>query len=495
MEPINYMAMVPQADFAGNFLRGVQAAGGLQDIQLRREAAEQIKKDRADQERQQAQQVYAAQEYNDRLRSALSSGNVQDLIDMSLMYPSQGENLRKYWEATDENTRKNEFAAGQKVLFALDSGKPDVALKAIDDHIAALENGGQDASKLKSIRSAVETNPVAAKQTLGLFLSSVAPKEFAESYSKYTGARSAEAKTQPEVEKLAAEAQKLRAEGKGAEADALLKRIEAQYKPQQVQAGLAKTQAEVQNLVSQATERAGRLALDRQKFYDESDKWKSELGAKLEEMRTKNATLPDDARKLVNENVATAAVAKQDAAQMRDLAGRMREQGSTGSGLGTSAWEWVKGATGNQDYMSGLRQEYARVRASGVISSLPPGPATDRDIAIFSRGFPPENADAQYIAEFLDATARLKDAAAAQAEIKAEWTNSVGSLGRARKDIEVDGVMVPAGTSYLDFQKNYLPRKLKSASEAEKTTSRQEQIKAGNRPYLEGWSNFATGGQ
>jgi hypothetical protein len=41
---------------------------------------------------------------------------------------------------------------------------------------------------------------------------------------------------------------------------------------------------------------------------------------------------------------------------------------------------------------------------------------------------------------------------------EADWVNSSGSLGRPKRDINVQGMMVPAGTSFNEFMYIYLDK-------------------------------------
>ena len=74
----------------------------------------------------------------------------------------------------------------------------------------------------------------------------------------------------------------------------------------------------------------------------------------------------------------------------------------TGSaGAASTLFEITKNIAGKRDEESFLRTAYARERNTEIVNSLPPGVASDRDVAIFSEGFPPQNASTAEILEFL----------------------------------------------------------------------------------------------
>jgi hypothetical protein len=81
--------------------------------------------------------------------------------------------------------------------------------------------------------------------------------------------------------------------------------------------------------------------------------------------------------------------------------------GKMASGVVGSFAEWVKEQTGNQDQISLLRKDWAAVKASEVVKNLPPGAASDADIALALAGFLPTNAKPETVASFLRGMAKM----------------------------------------------------------------------------------------
>jgi hypothetical protein len=81
--------------------------------------------------------------------------------------------------------------------------------------------------------------------------------------------------------------------------------------------------------------------------------------------------------------------------------------GKMASGVAGSFNEWVKEQTGNQDQISLLRKDWAAVKASEVVKNLPPGAASDADVALALAGFLPTNAKPEAVASFLRGIAKL----------------------------------------------------------------------------------------
>jgi len=99
-----------------------------------------------------------------------------------------------------------------------------------------------------------------------------------------------------------------------------------------------------------------------------------------------------------------------------------------------------------------LRQEYTRLRNSAAVQSLPPGPATDRDIALVLEGFPPPTADARTMAVFMRGMAKLQDITAAVEGSKVDWlAGNRGNLTRATNAFVAGDYRVNPGETWVDF--------------------------------------------
>lgn len=110
-----------------------------------------------------------------------------------------------------------------------------------------------------------------------------------------------------------------------------------------------------------------------------------------------------------------------------------QNKGELGGGLFGSAQEAFKEFAGGEDEISSLKKQYARIKNSLVIKSLPQGPATDRDIAIFSKGFPGENADPEYIESFLRGMAKSQYITGRFNEFKAQHISDNGNTSGLMK--------------------------------------------------------------
>lgn len=435
--PFDYT--IEQPNIAGSILGGIQAG---QALGAQREAQDQ------------------ARQYSTDLQTYLANPSAKGASELSVKYPKQREAYKQSWDILSKENQDQQFSSGTQAYSAIQNGKPEVALGILDKQIAAMENSGQDPENLVRIKEAVQQDPKSAGASLALTLSSLEP----ERWNKIaTELRSSE--LAPAIAQKA-----------GAEAE------EASYKasntPERLTLENSKTRGELRNIDSQIGERSQRLNLDR-------DRLQTDVELKLNELGQKATTLDDGAKKLINDAAVNSVVADQTAASMLDLAGRLEKEGG-GYGAFTSASEFLKKATGNQDALTDMRKEYIRLRNTQAIKSLPPGPATDKDISLAMEGFPDPSADAGTLASFIKGMAKLNQIAAVGENAKSEWVNSVGHLGKPKTDIEIDGVQVPAGTTFADFSKNYVGQK------SEQRAAQQSQQNVPKRSYMK-YANPAGG--
>jgi hypothetical protein len=448
MQPMNYMLDV-QKPFDGA-LQGIQAGLGLSNA-MDQSAARQ-------QELQQKQFALAQQQQMQGDLAKLSQNpnpTAQDFAAITTKYPSLAEHFKNTWSMLNTDQQQNRLSQASQVYAALNAGKPDIAAQLAADQAAAFKNSGNetDYKAMDTLSKLIQQSPETAKTSTGLLLSSVlGPDKFASTFSTLS---------------------KLPGEVAAGEATATQKRYEANNTPQRLALENAYKGSEIRNLDSQIGERAGRLGLDR-------DKLQTETELKLYELNMKGNpafNLDGDAKKIINDSTVSSVAADQSAGQITDLASRLEKEGGGYGAFGTAS-EWMKKATGNQDSMTQMRNEYTRIRNSQAMKMLPPGSASDKDVAMAMGGFPPETADAKTMASFLRGMAKLNQYTAVSENAKAEWVNAVGHLGKPKTDINVDGVNVPAGSTFTDFARQYMANKV----EQRQTQAAQQQVQG--RSYM-----------
>lgn len=220
--------------------------------------------------------------------------------------------------------------------------------------------------------------------------------------------------------------------------------IEADFAARLQQAGLDEKTWNIANLRSQISDRTKRLGIDQQVA-------NATVADKLSSINSRLTDLPTDARKLINESATAAATSRLSATQFADLANRI-QAAEGGKGVLTSASEWFARTTGRQDEWTQIRNEYTRLRNTVAIKSLPPGPATDKDITLALRGIPPENANAEVLSSFLRGLSKMQEIEASIANAKTDWlSQNKGLLTRVDKSIRVGDYVARPGESFEEL--------------------------------------------
>jgi len=263
----------------------------------------------------------------------------------------------------------------------------------------------------------------------------------AQEASAKTSKLSAEATTAKAKADVAAPTERAELLKKSADANKAV--IESEFAERLQVAGLNKSNWDVLNLQSQIRDRSAKLNLDTQMT-------NATVLEKMSNIQKNLNEIPADTRKLINESAVVAATAQQSAAQFNDLANRI--EGLGGYGRLSSLSEFAKSTIGAEGYETSLRQEYTRLRNTAAIKSLPPGPATDKDIQMALSGFPKDTSNSANIAQFLRGMAKLQNIDAAVANAKTDWlAQNNGALTRATKTLVVGDFRARPGESFNEL--------------------------------------------
>lgn len=461
VQPINYQLNV-QSPFEAA-LSGFKIGATIADVAAQRQQQEI-------QRQAQEQELARRTQLQTQVQALITNPNpsARDFTNVAMLLPkNEADSMRANWETLSKDRQDNELRFGGQVMSAFSSNQPQIGIQLLRERATAERNAGREgqAKAYETWAQMAEVSPQSAQKTIGIMLAGVPGGD--------------------KVLESSIKALKAPAEIRTGEAGATKEELITANTPTRLALENTQTAANIRNLDSQIADRAGRLVLDRDRLKLDRDKLQSDVELKLFELNQRGGQLEPSATKLVNDSAVAAVGSEQSAARMLDLASRLEQQGG-GYGTLSGVNAWIRNATGNQDAWTQTRQEYVRLRNTQAIKSLPPGPATDRDIELALKGFPAENADAKTVASFLRGMAKMAQYEAVAESAKAEWVNSVGSLGRATKDIDIGGVQVPKGTTYVDFARQFMDQRAQdlAASQAGRAVS--------GRGYMR-WANPATG--
>lgn len=223
VQPINYLAQMPQVDPARSLLEGLQIGAGISQLQQQQAA------------KQQAEQ--RLQSYRTELENAFSQGTPKAFSRLMTMFPEHQAAIKPTFEQLGKERQEGEIAAALPVASALLSGNSKVAKDLIQARIDATPEG-QDASGLKALSSLIDADPATAKNYALMGLSQVmSPDKFAETFSKLAETSRAEVSAPEEMRKKRAEAVTAEAEAKFKE-----KQLIADLEKKAADLGLTKAQ-------------------------------------------------------------------------------------------------------------------------------------------------------------------------------------------------------------------------------------------------------------
>lgn len=455
VQPYDYTLDIqnPVDTLTNSLWRGYQLGASVEQVQKQRE--------------QEALQKQAELQRQQDTRTLIQNPTDENFTSFQLMYPSQAETIQKVWERKSQADKDLSWRIGSEALAALSNKNPEIAKEVLNNAASAYENSGkkQDAGSMRFYANLIDKNPENAQTLMQGYLSTVDREKFDKTFEQFNTQNRANEKQPYELKQIAANTAKTSAETQG-------QVIENRYKPQQIQTGINQTQSQTALNYASIQNMAEQRQLDR-------DKLETETSLKLQELNPSNIKLSDGAQKLVNDNMIGSVASEQAASQQLDLANRIQAAGG-GAGRFSSWNEKLKELTGNQDSLTNLRNEYTRIRNSQAIKMLPPGPATDKDIEMALKGFPPETADSKTISSFLRGMAKMNQRDAAYQQMQAEWVNQVGNMGSTKRDVEILGVKVPAGTTFSGYATKNIGKALKH--QASQAVDRQ--IATGTRSYM-----------
>jgi hypothetical protein len=459
--PINYAGMLTQPDFEP-LMQGLQIRKANKAMEFQQD---QIMQKQA---AQQAEQTSINQD----LRVLREQPTPENYANFTLRHPQLHEAATAAWSTYAPERQNMNLRDMTGAFVALKNGQPQYAKDVLTQRRAILEKNGESTAETDQALKLIEDGHADTAQDLLFYGMSAAAG--ADKFGSMVGALGGNERAdevQPGVvrkgnaEATTAEAQAAEAPAQQAAATrtamagASTAETTAAYAPQVAEVGIKKSLADIANIDSTINERSERLGLDR-------DKLTSDVQIKLEEMNIDRTKLSDGAATQLGKYVADAEGARGVAARAGDLATQF-DKSNGASGAFASFGDWI--GTNGQEAVR-LRREYAAIMGSQVVKNLPPGSASDTDIALATKGYPPNNARPSTIASFLRGMEKLQNMSANMDQSKADWLAGNGNLGTLQRDVVVNGVRVAKGTSYGDFSKTVAARSRKA--DAEDTSGR-----------------------
>lgn len=384
------------------FLTGVETAGSLQNMQAQRMQM-QIAQQQAAAKQQEAERAAARQQqFAADIQAAYQAPDtIQALGKVMTMYPEMADNIKKGVDVYQGADRQRNLQSLAQVAVAMEAGDMGASRSAIEQNMPLFMTMPEQVRKNPQLFQRAVTTQIAALGKEGQdLLTSMGWTPKAQLEQKEFGLKEKQFQSDEQ------------------------KRIFDQ-KVAQVELGLKERGVAVQE---------GQLAQSL--------------------MKAQNPELSAGLQTLVDKSVTDSVAAAGTASQMRSLA----QQAKQADWVGGTFTEWNekrKQILGGEDAQTRLITQIQGVLSKEVLSNLPPGPATDKDVALAQKAVMKATANPQELAQSLEAAARLQDKAAAIQQAKADFISENGGLGKAKRDIVLsDGLTIPAGTTYSDVLKS-----------------------------------------
>lgn len=106
---------------------------------------------------------------------AAGHATVADFSAVGAKYPDLADEMSKMWEGQTAERKSADVAELFKGVMAIKAGRPDLAIKMLEDRATAAENSGdaQEAEVTRAMAAAIKADPNAGLTSLGLLLHSV----------------------------------------------------------------------------------------------------------------------------------------------------------------------------------------------------------------------------------------------------------------------------------------------------------------------------------
>lgn len=376
---------------------------------------------------QQQQQLDAARQ------RAISDPSAKNFSSLFILDPGSHEAIKKAHDTLDTEGQKQTLGELSSIRGYLRAGRPEMATKLIQRRIEADKKAGHDTADDEQMLEMITEDPDGAGTLVDMQLAGImGPDKWEATFKAIGEDKRAETKLPAEVGKLTAEAaQATAAAGKTVE--------EAKQVAPNARSAREVDQARIADIQSAIQTRAETLALQR-------DTLETNVNLELEKLAAKGIELSPNSEKVMTDSVIAAEGSRQLANRANSLAERVTALGA--GGTASQVTEAIKGVFGSPTL---LRKEYATLINSQAVKNLPPGPASDRDIQLALKGFPSTYSSPETLASFLRGMAKLQTLGANREQGRADWISENGNLGRAKRDLTVNGVKVPAGSTFADF--------------------------------------------
>jgi len=357
------------------------------------EAEQQRKQDIYDRAQKRFTEVQSA------AQKAFSSQNPDEVAKIAVQYPEITQMLQQATGLKEDMQKKE--ASG--FLRQLNAASPDQRDAIYQQRIQSIKDRGGDPSHSIQSYADYKADPEGEILNTRMLLAGADP----EGYKAFATEQEAKAKVQAEKDKAARE-------------EAQFNRAEA-GRNQRAYARAAATA----NGSSAEKQTAHQKDFNQWKDMPEGPEKKA-FGQAAGFVSKEGRELAPGVQERLAKTIDSAVAADNNIGRFNSLADEIDKSNLTGGLLGGSWAEKAKELTGDQDAATNLRKEFAQVRASQASANLPPGSASDADVALALGPIPSDNANKKQIVSYLRGQAKLSKLASDFNNFKADYISVTG---------------------------------------------------------------------
>lgn len=394
----------------------------------------------------QAQAQVAAQQQQQlaQARAAyIANPNARTFNALNVLDPKNSEAIKRGFDAMDVDQQKTSLQEVSAIRGYLAAGRSQDAAKRLEARIAADKAAGQDTADDEAMLEAIKTDPKGAAAAVDYQLAAImGPDKWSAAFKEIGDDNRADAKLPGEIAETAADTGLKAAQAGKTVAEAAEVAPNANSERQYRSAATERWRAQTAN-------EAARLDLDADRYAQEAAQKIDEL----EQKRTNPVQLSATSEKAMTDAVGAATSAQQLASRASTLAAGLKATDAKGGWMAAIS-ETGKNALGMQDTVSVIRRDIQSVLNSQALNLLPPGPASDKDIATIKSGMPQSTWRKERVVEYLEALARTQARIGDVQQARADWISENGNIGKASRDLTINGRQVARGSNFSDFARS-----------------------------------------
>lgn len=352
------------------------------------------------------------------------NASIDDLKAFALSNGDNTNALKMYEQKTAEQ-KTAIIAPANQASSAFYHGNIDLGKEILQEQSDALKNTGDDynaglfSAYINYIDKLGASIP---KEQLGHIMSNLIDSQIVQVPNGDKIVEARRGKVQADIDHTKTQANQAKALTDKAKEEFKAKRAENLYYPQKTGLDLEKIKADIENTRSQ---------IEQKKYEQENPK------------------LSTQAETLINDNVQKINANNQTINTISSVKNAINQMG----GIWTKGSDFVSRFFGAEGEGQLIKSQLAQINFDKIKQNKLAGSVSDSDLRFLQTTVLSPDADSNVIKKYLDITEKVIQTDNKIKQNEVDWVSANGGLGNAKRDLEINGVYIPAGTRFSDFIK------------------------------------------